>query len=89
LDKIFDYIARDNPAAADRVVRRVEEIAEAIGRNPHLGLKVSRSGVRVFPAHPYPYLIFYEVADTVRIIRIRHAARRRPFFHEEAREFTR
>jgi plasmid stabilization system protein ParE len=89
LEKIHSYIARENASAADVVAARVGEVANALGDQPYMGRKVPRSRLRRFPVHPYPYLIYYEVAgDTVRIVRIRHAARYRAAFQEPVRAFA-
>jgi plasmid stabilization system protein ParE len=82
LRNIEDYIARDNPAAASAVIVR-------LAGQPHMGRRLSGSRRRRFPVTPYPYLIYYEVAgDTVRVLRIRHAARYRAAFQEPARAFA-
>ena len=47
-------------------------------------------GVRMYVVKPYPYIVFYRYearSDTVRIIRVRHAARRRGGLQDEAPEF--
>jgi addiction module RelE/StbE family toxin len=87
LEAIFAYIARENPLAASKVVHRIEEVAEKLGVNPYMGRTVSRSGVRMIPVLPFPYLIFYEVTDVVKVIRVRHAARRPLNLNDPAREF--
>lgn len=89
LRAIHDYIARDDKVAARALIARVEYVASLLGGNPNFGRKMQNSRLRRFPVRPYPYLIFYEVAgDIVRIIRVRHAARR-PTLHEPAAEFVR
>jgi plasmid stabilization system protein ParE len=88
LRNIEDYIARDNPAAASAVIVRIEEVAKSLAGQPNMGRKVSGSRRR-FPVTPHPYLIYYEVVgDTVRILRIRHAARYRTVFQEPTRAFA-
>ena len=89
LRTIYDCIARDNEIAAHAVVARVEYLASLLGRHPHMGFKLPRGRLRRFPARPYPYLIYFEWADDfVRIIRIRHASRYRPAFHDLPRPFV-
>jgi toxin ParE1/3/4 len=86
---IYDYIAHDNERAAHAVIARIEHIAQLLGRYPHMGFKLRRARLRRFPVQPYPYLIYFEVAGgLVRIIRIRHAARKRAAFHDLARPFV-
>ena len=79
LEDIFAYIAKDNPTAAAAVVRRVEALALLLGRHPAIGRPTDKEGVRVMSARPYPYVLFYKVLaerDEVRILRVRHTARR-------------
>jgi toxin ParE1/3/4 len=78
LEEIFSYIAADNPAAAARLVARIEEVAARITASPYLGEATRKSGFRRFPVGNY--LIVYEVgADEVIIHYVRHGARRRPW----------
>ena len=78
LDEIFAYIAQDNPAAAARLVTRIEEAAARIAEAPYIGEATSKSRFRRFPVGNY--LIVYEVGqDEVVIYYVRHGARRRPW----------
>lgn len=79
LAAIFDYIAADNPMAAAAVTRRVETVVALIGRYPAMGRPTDKPGVRVLSIPPYPYVIFYKVSEDrgeVRVLRVRHTARR-------------
>ena len=77
LDRIFSYIAQDNPAAAARVVARIEQLAEALLYAPGSGIATDRPPIRRVPVVGSPYLIFYEVRGEELIIHhIRHGARR-------------
>jgi plasmid stabilization system protein ParE len=90
LRNIEDYIAKDSAGAASAVIARIEEVAKSLADQPYMGRRISGNRRRRFPVTPYPYLIYYEVmADTVRILRIRHAARYRAAFQEPARAFAR
>jgi toxin ParE1/3/4 len=76
---IADYYMRtDNPLAGERIGARIREVVARIGRMPESGRPViERPGVRVAPLLRYPYNIFYAATrDTVRILHIRHTARR-------------
>jgi toxin ParE1/3/4 len=76
LDEIFAYIAQDNPAAAARLVVRIEEVAARIAETPFMGEATRKSKFRRFPVGNY--LIVYEVGqDEVIIHYVRHGARRR------------
>jgi addiction module RelE/StbE family toxin len=89
MQSIYAYIARDNRSAAENVRARIESLAEKLRDQPYMGQKISGSRRRRFPVTPYPYLIYYEVAgDTVRVLRIRHAARYRAAFQEPVRAFA-
>jgi plasmid stabilization system protein ParE len=89
MQRIYLYIAQHNRTAANDVLARIEEFAGLLLDHPDMGRKIAR-GRRRLTVAPYPYLIYYEVADnTVRIIRIRHAARYRQVFQEPARVFVR
>lgn len=89
LRAIHDYIARDDKIAARTVIARVEHLAALLAHNPDMGRKLQSGRLRRFPVRPHPYLIFYEVVgDVVRIVRVRHAARR-PTFHEPGAAFAR
>ncbi len=77
LDAILEYIHQYNPAAAARVESAVRSSAAQLGRFPYLGHPKYKLGVRMFPVRRYPYLIFYTVeSDEVRILSVRHGARR-------------
>jgi toxin ParE1/3/4 len=81
LDEIFAYIAQDNPAAAARLVVRIEEVATRIAETPFMGEATRKSKFRRFPVGNY--LIVYEVdQDEVIIHYVRHGARRRPWEKE-------
>jgi toxin ParE1/3/4 len=74
---IWEHIAADNRTAADRLVRRLDEAVQLLGRHPGLGSKQEkyRQGLRCLPVGNY--LIFYDqVSDAIRILRILHGARR-------------
>ena len=80
LNKIFAYIAKDNPAAAQAVIRRIESVAALLADFPLMGHATDDADFRVAYVERYPYLVFYAVlpeSDEVRIVRIQHAARQR------------
>lgn len=78
LDDIYDYIANDNPSSASKVIRKIEVVAGQLARSPGLGRACDElsTGLRMMPASPYPYVIFYRpIDDGIRIIRVVHGAR--------------
>ena len=77
MTEIWTRIARDNPFAADKLIRRLDEEFHAISANPDIGLRQDeiRPGLRCKPIRKW-YLIFYEVGeDAVHILRVLHGAR--------------
>jgi toxin ParE1/3/4 len=77
IDTIFRNIARDNPAAAERVVARIEDLVRQLAEIPHMGEAANIPNIRRMPALRFPYLIFYEVVDDEIIVHhVRHGARR-------------
>ena len=79
LDEIFSYIAHNSPAAATRLTERIERLARLLGQYPLMGRITSKQDIRIFGVPNYPYVIFYRIIaerDEIRILRIRHTARR-------------
>jgi toxin ParE1/3/4 len=73
---IWAHIAEDNPAAADRLVRKFAERFEMLGRNPGAGRARDdvQPGLRSFPVDEY--VIFYRIISAgVRIMRVLHGRR--------------
>jgi plasmid stabilization system protein ParE len=80
LQDIVAYIRAESPQAAERFGRRVDEIARLLAEHPRAGRPANRPRVHVLPLSPFPYLLYYQLLsgrDEVRIIRVRHGARRR------------
>jgi plasmid stabilization system protein ParE len=81
LDTIWEYVARDDVDAADRIVEAAYRVCTNLAKHPELGplRRFYSSGpgnIRYFVITEFPnYLIFYRVvADGVEIIRILHGA---------------
>jgi toxin ParE1/3/4 len=78
LDAIADYISRDNPSAADRIVDRLFEAAASLGAHPNLYRSGRVPGTRELVVLPN-YILVYRVGDNaVRILAVVHASRRYP-----------
>lgn len=68
-----NYIARDNPAAAEAVAQRVWDAAKRLCDNPEIGRQGHVQGTREWPVSQTPYLIVYRVKnDAVEIVRVWH-----------------
>lgn len=58
------YIARDNPAAAQKVVETTYKTAEKLESFPELGKPGRVPGTRELPLARYPYTIVYRIRAT-------------------------
>ena len=81
IDEVYSYIAKDNLAAADRVIGQVRHTIALIARRPKIGHVKYRQLVRMLPVRRYPqYLVFYAIeGNEVVVLNVRHGARRRPW----------
>ena len=73
---ICEWIARDNPEAAQRVARTIYDGCASLKDFPNLGRASRRmSGRRELTFAPLPYIVVYQVTpNAVEISRIFHAA---------------
>ncbi|MGJ4858301.1 type II toxin-antitoxin system RelE/ParE family toxin [Labrys sp. La1] len=79
LDSIGDHIARDNSAAAKRVVARIVSAAEHLKANPALGRAGRIGGTRELVLGDIPYIVAYRVADAdIEILTILHTSQEWP-----------
>ena len=76
LERICEWIARDNPEAARRVARTIYDGCGSLKQFPNLGRASRRlAGRRELTFPPLPYIVVYQVTPkTVEISRIFHAA---------------
>jgi toxin ParE1/3/4 len=73
---IWLHIAADDPSAADRQLDHFDRIFALLVAQPFMGTDRSvllHPGVRSFVVDHY--LVFYQVGDRVRILRVLHGAR--------------
>jgi addiction module RelE/StbE family toxin len=76
---VSEYIAQDNPAAADHVVERIEQAVDRLARHPGLGRPGRVAGTRELIIATLPYVVPYRLrGDRVQILRVLHAARQWP-----------
>jgi len=87
LEEIHDYIANDNPRAADRVVAKIMARIEQLRWTPRLGAVYRETGkYAIRKIVSGKYRIFYriiEVGQRVEILLIWHSARRDPNFEKD------
>ena len=75
---IVEYIAADNPDAADNLADTIINRAEALGFMPLIGRAGRVAGTREIVAHPN-YIIVYRVGDeAVHVLRVLHGRRQYP-----------
>ena|SRR5580692_8110692 len=76
LDGIIDYIALDNPSAAEKVYRAIVATAQRLTDFPEIGHVGRLPNTREFSVTSLPYLIVYEVTDDViTVLAVFHGAR--------------
>lgn len=76
LDEIWDYIAEDNPGAADRLIDEIRRKLEILAKTPLIGpLRPElMPGLRCFPVRRY--VIYYRaIPDGIEVVRVLHGAR--------------
>ncbi len=79
LDAEAEFIARENPAAAGRVVAAINRAVERLRRYPALGRPGRVIGTRELIVPGTPYIVPYRVRnDAVEVLRVFHAARQWP-----------
>ena len=87
IEEIHDYVSERNPRAVREVIVRISELCERLSEFPKIGTATDQPSVRMLPVVRYPYNIYYAVLadqDEVRILRVRHGARRQvPLSHDE------
>jgi addiction module RelE/StbE family toxin len=70
---IHDYIAADNPTAADPIERGLHEAADSLSTFPHKGRIGRWEGTRELVLTGSPYLIVYQLrSDAIYIVRVVH-----------------
>jgi len=75
---IYDYIEANNPSAALALDELFSEKAARLADHPGLGRPGRVDSTRELVAHQN-YIMIYDIADdTVRILRVLHAARQWP-----------
>lgn len=76
LEGIVDYIALDNPVAAENVYRGIVRAAEKLPGFPALGRPGRHPGTRELSIPDLPYLIVYGVGEeAVMILAVFHTSR--------------
>jgi addiction module RelE/StbE family toxin len=77
-EAIYAFIEVDNPRAALALDTLISEKAERLLEQPGLGRPGRVRGTRELVLHPNYLLIYDQVQDRLRILRVLHAARQWP-----------
>jgi addiction module RelE/StbE family toxin len=79
LERICDYIAETNPAAARRAARTIVDGFASLETFPQRGRPGRVDGTREFVFVPLPWIAVYAVSDeAVHVLRILHGSQRWP-----------
>jgi toxin ParE1/3/4 len=77
LDHAGQYISRDNPKAAAKLLKQIRQSVKLLQRNPFLGRRTEFESVRELVVHAN-YIVSYRVSqDTIEILQLWHAAQLR------------
>jgi toxin ParE1/3/4 len=79
LEEAVGFSARDNPAAARKMAKRIWEAARLLVEHPGAGRAGRVQGTRELVIGGTPFILPYRVKDnTVQILRVLHAPRKWP-----------
>lgn len=79
LHHAWNYIAADNPEAADGVMEKIEKAVESLLSYPNLGRPGRVKGTRELVAVDTPYIVPYRIKrDQIEILAVIHGSRRWP-----------
>ncbi|MEK7846980.1 MAG: type II toxin-antitoxin system RelE/ParE family toxin [Nitrospinota bacterium] len=72
-----EFIASDNPQAAERMAERVQEAVEYLLEHPNMGRVGRVSGTRELVVSGTPFIIVYcVIVPTIQILRVLHHSRK-------------
>jgi len=92
LRELHEYISRNSPQNAARMVGRILDAIATLEEFPHRNVVEHRSEKLKHPVRSIavrPYLVFFRVLEdqkVVRILTVRHAARRRPVRFDDRKQ---
>ena len=76
---IVEYIAQENPSAAERIAKAIYAGAGSLASFPYRGRQGRVENTRELPLPPLPFLVVYRVvADAVEIANVVHGAQKWP-----------
>lgn len=78
LDRITDYIARDDVMAAIGVRDEIENHTEQLRKFPYSGREGRLKGTRELVVAHTPFIVIYIVGEAVTLVRVLHGAQQWP-----------
>ena len=79
LDRIADYILKDDSVAALRLVYTIRQATRVLCEHPNIGRTCRVEGTRELVIPRLPYILPYQIAcQEIRILAVMHASRRWP-----------
>lgn len=76
LVEIWNYIAKDNPVAADRLLDRIDQLCQTLMEYPYMGRERPDIMVGIHSFAVNKYVIYYRHIEVgIEVIRVLHAAR--------------
>lgn len=78
VDEMTTFIARDNPAASNRMADLIFEAAEKLAIGPYHYRPGREPGTREAVVHPNYILVYAVQADAIRVLRLLHARQQYP-----------
>jgi addiction module RelE/StbE family toxin len=79
LREIDEFITKDNPVAAQKVLAVIWDTTQLLKQHPHLGRPGRVSGTRELVISGTPFIIPYRVvSDEIQVLRVIHGARNWP-----------
>lgn len=79
ISEIHEYISRENPQAASRVVSSIRSQILTLAEQPNSGRLGRCEGTREFVISLYPYIVAYRIkGDELHILAVVHTSRQWP-----------
>ncbi len=79
IDNVYEYIAAENPVAAQSVLLRIEQLIDQLPAHPLLGRPGRVSGTHELIIPNTPFIAVYEIEEPyLNILAIIHTSRRWP-----------
>ena len=79
LRDLYEYIAEDNPSAANRMVTRIQDATQRLKNHPQMGRPGRVQGTHELVIAGSPYIVVYILGDSeIQIVAVIHSAMRWP-----------